>query len=66
VKSDWLYDSIEKGYCLEEQQFSLTENSNKMSDVKTSTPEKENGSRGMVNSTKSIVNSPWNLFDIEW
>lgn len=48
VKSDWLYDSIEKGYCLEERQFSLTDDMDDKSEVKTSTPEKENGCRGMM------------------
>lgn len=48
VKSDWLYDSIEKGYCLEEKQFSLTDNSETKAEVKTSTPEKDNGPRGNI------------------
>ena len=46
VKSDWLYDSIEKGYCLEEKQFALSKDAGEKSEVKTSTPEKESGPRG--------------------
>ena len=46
VKSDWLYDSIEKGYCLEEKQFALAKDAGEKSEVKTSTPEKESGPRG--------------------
>lgn len=38
IKSDWLYDSVEKGYCLEESKYYLE--GRKESDVKTSTPEK--------------------------
>lgn len=38
IKSDWLYDSVEKGYCLEEKKYYLE--GGKESDVKTSTPEK--------------------------
>ncbi|XP_061181170.1 DNA topoisomerase 2-binding protein 1-like [Saccostrea echinata] len=46
VKSDWLYDSIERGYCLEERDFCLThDKEDEKTEVKTSTPEKENGSR---------------------
>jgi hypothetical protein len=45
VKSDWLYDSIEKGYCLDENKFALedstcSESSGNSDAVKTSTPEK--------------------------
>lgn len=46
MKSDWLYDSIEKGYCLEEKQFALSKDAGEKSEVKTSTPEKESGPRG--------------------
>ncbi|KAJ8307553.1 hypothetical protein KUTeg_015637 [Tegillarca granosa] len=42
VKSDWLYDSIEKGFCLEENKYELKESTSDMdvTEVKTSTPEK--------------------------
>lgn len=54
VKSDWLYDSIEKGYCLEEKQFSLTDNSETKAEVKTSTPEKDNGPRDRMSTLADI------------
>ena len=41
VKSEWLYESIEKGYCLDEADFALegTKEDNK-GRMKTSTPER--------------------------
>lgn len=60
VKSDWLYDSIEKGYCLEEKEFSLTDNSETKAEVKTSTPEKDNGPRGNI-LLKSLFIEKWLL-----
>ncbi|XP_063404919.1 DNA topoisomerase 2-binding protein 1-like [Mytilus trossulus] len=37
IKSEWLYDSVEKGYCLDESKYGLE---GRDSGVKTSTPEK--------------------------
>ncbi|XP_055995895.1 DNA topoisomerase 2-binding protein 1-like [Ostrea edulis] len=65
VKSDWLYDSIEKGYCLEERQFSLTDDMDDKSEVKTSTPEKENGCRVDRNSTLADISCISNVSMIQ-
>ncbi|XP_078332044.1 DNA topoisomerase 2-binding protein 1-like isoform X2 [Crassostrea virginica] len=54
VKSDWLYDSIEKGYCLEEKQFALSKDAGEKSEVKTSTPEKESGPRDRMSTLADI------------
>ncbi|XP_062568872.1 DNA topoisomerase 2-binding protein 1-A-like [Saccostrea cucullata] len=66
VKSDWLYDSIERGYCLEEKDFCLTCDRGEESEgVKTSTPEKENGSRVDRMSTLADISCISNVSTIQ-
>lgn len=55
VKSDWLYDFIEKGYCLEEKQFSFIDNLEIKVEVKIFILEKDNGFRGNILLKKLII-----------
>ncbi|KAK3106422.1 hypothetical protein FSP39_019639 [Pinctada imbricata] len=56
VRTDWLYDSVERGYCLDERKFSVDGDtgSDDKSSVKTSTPEKEYANRTRMSTIADI------------
>ena len=40
MKSGWLYDSIEKGFCQDEKKYPVDSSDNNSRNMKTSTPER--------------------------
>lgn len=54
VRSEWLYESIEKGFCQDEKQFTVSGGGLEGRDIKTSTPERRSMAGKLKPDSKAV------------